>query len=208
MINGRRFFFLLFTICIIAMFLTSCSGTAAPHSQIGPASLTAEQQDLISLLSSHSSEILLFDFDTLEPYTTAEFWLEIYSYGEFVEQIQGLYMINPEPQPLESRLAVIINRDRENQSFEWPFIKSNNQGSRISARFESPKVDTAGLARSFGPITESVAIQDSEEIVLYVSKFSRGSLRTFGDHQQLLEQPELMAQYTYAYIIKARFSTD
>ena len=76
-----------FVLLAISFILTSCNPTQTALHQdvISPANLTTEQQDLINLLSVHSNEILLFDFNTVEAYENVEFWLEVYEYGELIE---------------------------------------------------------------------------------------------------------------------------
>jgi len=105
---------LFFIICIVAI-LVGCS-TASPsqQNQILPTELTSEQQDLVSLLTAHNSEILLFDFVTSESFENVEFWLESYEYGILIDSIQGIHQTNREPQPLDGQLAVIINRENYN----------------------------------------------------------------------------------------------
>jgi len=202
----RKILSIILVICAVSMLLTGCSSVAVSQSQIWPAELTDEQKSLVNFLSTHHSEILLFDYTTAQIFQNVEFWLEIYEYGVLAEQVQGIYMINNELEPVitEGRLAVIINRDFGN--FSWTFIKGNQYGGFANNRFESmaPNLE---FARSFGPIVEPVTIQDGEEIILYISKFSENEFRVFNDHQIFLEKPELMAEYSYVYIIKARFSS-
>ena len=197
MIKNKKF--ISFIVCFTLIFLAGCH----QQNQIGPAELTRAQQDIVDLLTVPSTEILLFDYITAEAYVNMEFWLEVYEYGTLIDRLPGMHQIGPEPQSLDGRLAIIINQENRNgnQDFQWPFIVNG-----ASNRFESSMTETDGLARAFGPITDPVVIQDGKEIVLYISQFSRGSIRTFGDMQTLVEHPELLTEYPYAYIIKARFS--
>ena len=197
---------MIFSVVFVAILLMGCS-VAVRQDQIGPVALAVEQQELINLLSSHDSEILIFDFETVKAYGNLAFWLEIYEYGRSVEKIHGMHLIHPDPQPLDGRLAIIINRDRNHgkQNFQWTFIVAED-GARASSRSESSMVDYEGLANAFGPINTPVVIQDGVEIILHTSIFSRDGIMTFGDQQLLLEQPELIEQYPYVHMIKARFS--
>ena len=199
-------FYILLSLFIMITFLAGCSLIpSARKNQIAPAQLTSGQQDLINLLTAHHSEILLFDFATYDAFKNVEFWLELYEYGVMVERTQGIHMINPEPVPLDSQLAVIINSEQGFRSFQWTFIVSDN-GIWASNRFESSPIESDVMGRAFGPILEPIEIEDGREIILYMSKFSRGGIRTFDDIQIFLDQPELLADYPYSFMIKARFS--
>jgi len=202
----RNALYIFLSICIMVTFLAGCSLVPSVYrNQIAPTALTSEQQDLINLLQAHHSEIVLFDFATREAFKNIEFWLEVYEYGVMVEQIQGIHMINPEPEPLDSQLAILISHDGDHRYFQWTFIVGTG-GVRASNRFETSKMDSNMFGRMFGPILEPIEIHDGEEIILYTSKFARGGIRTFNDIQIFLDEPELLAEYSYAYVVKARFS--
>ena len=197
--------FILLALCVIALFLAGCSTEFVYPNHISPTELTDEQQDLMSLLTAHGNEILIFDYVTAEAFEHVEFWLETYHYGTLIEQIQGVHLIVDATQPQNGQLAIIINRDNSNQYSQWTFVVRQS-GGVASNRFESLTIEVAGTSRGFGSITESVAIQNNTEIILYISKFSRDGLRTYSDMQTFVEQPELLAEYPYVQIIKARFS--
>lgn len=188
---------------IMAIVLVGCSASAAQQSHIRPAGLTGDQRDLIDFITAHNSEILLFEFVALESFEAIEFWLETYEYGISVERVQGIHQVNAEAH--EGQLAVIIHNENGLRDFQWTFIVGQD-GTRGSNRVKTSTIDHDGFARGFGAITEPVYIQDGQEIILYMSKFSSSGLRTFSDMQVFVEQPELLAQYPYVHIIKARFS--
>jgi len=185
----------------MVLFLAGCSSPS--HNQIGPMELSDDQQELMDIITIPGHEILLFDFETSDTFENVEIWLDVYSYGELIESGQGIHQVGHQ-EPLDGRLAVIISSTREDyyQTFHWTFTMSGGAG----ARFESPPIESAGLGRAFGAIREPVDIQDGQEIILYVSKFSRGGIRMFDDFQAFAEQPELHEEYPYVHIIKARFS--
>jgi len=190
----------------MALLLGGCSSSS--HNQIGPMELTEDQQEILDLITpGHLGQILLFDFEISDSFETLEVWLDVYNYGTLIEGGAGTTMLNGENLPSEGRLAVMLNRYRgeDYQGFQWTFTISFDGGSS-SARFESPNIETGGLGNVFGPMIEPVDIQDGEEIILYISKFSGGAMRSFSDIQVYAREPELLEEYTYAHIIRARFS--
>jgi len=58
----HREIFILLALCVIALFLAGCSTEVVYQNHISPTELTNEQQDLVSLLAAHGSEILIFDY--------------------------------------------------------------------------------------------------------------------------------------------------
>jgi len=188
--------------------LTACSFTRplsdnSPH--IGPMQLTPDQQEILDLVQNHNSETFLFEFQKPETATLSEFWIDVYSYGQFVERVGGLSMIsNPYVNYAENRLIVSIEQSHE--KMRWSMAVAQN-GSRASHGWVSFQMSQSPLANARGAITESVAIQDGVEIILHSTIFSHGSLSTFGDKQMYLEHPELLTEYPYVFFIKAKFST-
>lgn len=196
----------IFFIVITSMLMASCSGESNnQQNHIRQAELSSEQQYILNFITTHYSEIHLFDFTTDESFTNVEFWLDVYEYGMPVDSIPGIHQINNAARPLDGRLAVIINSENGNRDFQWTFI-ADQGGGRATSRFESPTINNAGYGRMFGPILEPINIQDDREIILYISKFASDGLRIHDNIQIFAEQPELLAEYPYVHIIKARFS--
>ena len=162
--------------------------------------LTADQQELITLLSRPDQEILLFEY-TDHVFTGIEIWVEIYHYGELIDQRGGLKTLSDTT--LEARpIAITITQPGQNQ-FQWIISigGSSQRGTPWAAEHNY-------MARAFGPITEPVAVIDGQEILLYISRFTTGNtLSAMGDLQWYLENPETLAEYTYVHLIKARFTT-
>jgi len=191
----------------MVVFLVGCS--VDERSEIRPVELTNEQQELVDLLSLGHQEILLFDFETVEAYKDIELWLEIYEYGTLVERCLVMGISEPMTMLFNGQLAVTINRNwnyEQELNYNWEFmLKGDGFGA------SSITQTTAGsdvLGRAFGSIRKPVEIQDGKEIILYISRYSRGGMRVFDDQnlQIYIEQLELIKEYPYVYIIKARFS--
>jgi len=194
-----------FTISILLLFigLTGCRGQGQNQTfQIEPMVLTEEQQNILNLISTPNQEILLFNYNIDEQFTSIEFWVEVFRYGELAETVAGLRMYSQPPiQITEGQLAVTINIT-QNRNFQWTI--SSSGGS-----FQNSEPWTASethLGRAHGPIIGPVTIENGRIIVLHTSIFSNGYISTFTDQQIYLEQPELLAEYPYVHMILARFS--
>jgi hypothetical protein len=179
------------------------SGPASPKGAINVATLTTDQQGILDLLSiPNTQEVLIFDFDTGEAYSSVEFWVEIYQNGELVDQPAGLRSYYDFAERQEGRLAVII---AQNPHFYWILTVVSNGGRASHVSTSDISVESSN-GRVYGPMDEAVIIEDGKEIVLYRSLFSAdGSLRSY-DTQTFQERPELLDEYLYAHIIKCKFS--
>ena len=208
MIKYKKFSALFFTVCLVMILLIGCSNQ---QSTIGPAELTASQQEVINLLSlSQGQEILVFDFQTVETYKNMEFWVAVYEYGVLVDNIPaGLAMQSDEGSLFEGQLVITIDHSHNRDNFSWRFVLTNKNGGRSSSYGSLQVPNAATMGHSFGPIIEPVTIQENTEFVLHISKFSQDGFRVYNDeHQIFLEQPQLLERYPYAHIIKGRFSND
>ena len=191
---------------LAVILLAGCVPDIRAQNQIGPAELTSDQQEIVDLLGFGTQNIMLFDFSTNEPFTTIELWVEALEYGELVDQPVGIHMGNPNAGSLEGRMAVIVDHDTQDSSFRWTVIVDDG-GGRGRSVSESVAVGEDLLRASLGPEMDPVTIQDGKEIILNISKFHSGGVSMFSDRQIYLEQPELLKEYPYVHIIKARFSS-
>lgn len=171
-----------------------------PH--IGLVSVSAEQEEMLDLFARAGKEILIFDYHTRNQFTQLEVWVEIYHYGELIEQGGGISMGG---EPLESGRFFVM-RDQAvwgamPQEFQWTFFTeyATFQGQSWVMEGEKP------LGRGWGPMEGTRPIADGEEIVLHATRFSSQGLRTFFDLQQYLI-PENREDLTYLHLIVARFS--
>jgi len=192
---------LLVLLCLLAL-LAACTGET-PAPQIRPMSLTADQQEIVDFLSSPIQEILLFEYNLGEDISHIEVWVEVYHYGERIDQPSALWMFSDTQFPFsDGPMAIIITQPADNQ-FQWTisFDGSSSTGMVWTA-------EHSHTSRGFGPIIEAVEIIDGQEILLYISRFtSRNSMNTMGDLQWYLEHPEALAGFTYVHLIKARFTS-
>jgi len=197
---------LLILLAAVLLSGSSCSAESADlRCHIQQAVLTHDQHDLLDLLTTPNSEILLFDFVTYEGFNAVEIWLEVYEYGVLIDTFASLQSYTPYATIGNGHLAAIITYNAEQGSYQWMLV-IEQEGNRSSGGLIVTPISSSGLARSYGSIPDAIEIQDNIQIVLYMSKFTNGSLGTIPDMQLLTGQPELLAQYTYAHVLIARFS--
>ena len=186
------------------LILSSCSLVpTSPNNIIKCAKLTADQQEIVDLISaSNSLEILLFEFNTEEMYRNLEFWVEVYENGELVEHPAGLETFHDGSEKRNGRLAAVIN---QNPNYQWSLSVIENGGRSSHVSTVEITVDES-LFHVYGPIDDSVFIEDGKEIILYKSLFTnKGSIAAY-DNQTLQERPELLNEYLNAHLIKCRFN--
>ncbi len=190
-------------LCLILGCLSACSNKPTENTQnvIESKSLTQDQKDIVYLLSNDNQEILMFDFQMEETFHKMEFWVEVYENGELIDQPSGETLFSDELTPLNGQFAVLINHD-EGIGFSFT-IKTDN--TKITHSSDVINIDSSGLGRGYGPISDSVTIEPEKEIVLYTSIYSSGSMATYSDQQIYIEEPELLDGYPYAFMIKCKF---
>ena len=208
--NYKRLAAIFFILSLAMVLLISCLNQQSPQKQstVSHTELTQDQQDIVRLLSHAGREVLLFDFHEVDSYTKLELWLEVYEYGELVDHLQGIITFCHEGLfNLPEQLLIIVERSskQDYKEYRYTFMlygDGSSASNTVQTQLPLP------MARSSGPIRESVVIQENTEFILYMSKFSgSGVLRVHGEDLQIfLEQPHLLRQYSYAHIIKGRFS--
>ena len=195
---------------VLFAFLASCNATNhtpkpdSPVNVIRPSHLSAEQQEIIDLLSvSGNQELMLFDFDTVEAYKDIEVWVEIYRDGALVDRPAGVGTHSNTAEKHNGHLAITVNLI--DSKFQWilSLIENGAKSGHIGST-EAPA--ESGLARAYGPIGESVEIEDGKEMILYSSVFSGNDFLAFYDGVTLQERPELLREYPYVYLVKAKFA--
>ena len=191
----------------ILIILASCNRTQPdlPANVIMPASLTAEQQDIVDLLSiPNSQEILIFTFTTEDSYRHVEVWVEAYKDGHPIERPAGVATVMDSSNARNGRIAVIVSQN--DSSYQWTLSVVDN-GSRTSHAGAAGISVDSGLGRAFGQMNEPVEIEDGKEIIIYSSTFQTPGVPHMAyDTQTLMERPELLTEYPYAHIVKVLFT--
>ena len=200
----KRKLYIMIVLCLILGCLTACAKEEKSQNVIEAKNLTQEQEDIISLLTNKDQEILSFDFQTDESFRKMEFWVEIYENGELVnqpEQPAGITLNSEELGQQNGELAVMINH---NDGISFSFI-TRIGGAKYTHNGDIVNFDSNGLGRGYGPITAPIILESGKEIVLYTSIYSDGNMASYSDQQIYIEQPELLNDYPYAFLIKCKF---
>ena len=194
---------ILVAVFICCLILSGCGRAPQAKNTIQTKALSADQQEIVDLLTTTNQEILLFSYATDESYKSYDFWVEVYKDGELIEpRASGISGYNDDAKPLSGELAIIISQTPD---FQWSFVLDQD-GARISSSGEpSPHHDT--MARAYAPITSPQTIEDGKEIILYISAFSDGSIRVVSP-EDYNENSQLLENHPYVHIIKCRFSSD
>ena len=188
------------------LLLTACNnGGSATKNTISSATLTAAQQEILDLLSvPNNQELMIFDFNTEESYRGFEVWVEVYQDGELIERPAGVSTYSDSAIKRNGRLAVIIIQNDNNYHWTLSVVENGTKSSHIGATLIEIE---AGFGRAYGPMNGYVNIEDGKEIILYSSTFLQANIpHAAFDEQTLMERPELLNQYPYAFLIKCKFS--
>ncbi len=196
----KKLCLLFVTCCLILTTLAGCSGAPAFKNAVMPMALTAEQQEIVDLLSGER-EILLFDFHSEENYKSREIWVEAYENGVLTDRLQGLTFFADEEGRMDGRLAIVVSH--EDGGVSWSFTVSEG-GARVSNFGEPVELRADALGRGYGPINDPVEIVKGKEIVLYASLYSNGGV-SMRDLQEYIENPGALSGYPYAHLIKCKF---
>ena len=199
----KRILTLTLTVMCLAALLAGCTSQARSTPQIAPMSLSSSQQEIVDLTTDTGQEVLLFEYSLGGAFNEIEVWVEVYNYGEPLGTITSLAMFgSTQVYSLDDGTLAIIIHNYEHGEFRWTI--STGGGRSVGPSW---RAGSSYMGRAFGPIRDAVPIVDGQPVVLYVSRFTTGStLSTHGDHQYYLDNPEVLAQYTYVHLIKARFS--
>ena len=99
---------------LVLLCLAGCSQDAGvAKNRIAPKALTQDQKDIVALLSGERQEILLFDYQTEDAYTSMEFWMEIYEDGVLKESLPGIRAYKEQEESAKGQLAFCISRGED-----------------------------------------------------------------------------------------------
>jgi len=193
-----------FAAALIISCVAGCSAdnTEIPQNTIKLSDLNADQQDIVDLVTiPNAQEVLIFDFNTEEAFNNVEFWVEIHRNGKLADRPAGVVTILDKADSQSGRLAVIIT---QKPNYRW-MLSVVTSGTRSSHASTAEFVVDSALASASGVIEDAVTIEDGEEIILYTALFTTGGITVY-DHKTFQERPELLSEYTYAHVIKCKFT--
>ena len=202
----KRIIFLLLSFSVLFV-VTSCNSSkpTSVANTINTATLTAEQQDIVDLLSMPGNqELLIFEFNTNEDFNHVEVWVEVYENGELVDRPAGLVTMSDSGETRNGRLAIIINQN--DNVYQWT-LSMVEKGGGVSHVGTATNAVSAELGRAFGAMNDPASIEDGKEIIIYSSTFQTANTPHHAfDTQTLQERPELLVDYSCAHLIKIIFT--
>jgi hypothetical protein len=167
---------------------------------------TAEQQEIIDLLSTGQTEVYLFDYQTDATYKRLYVWVEAYAYGDLICKpgFSGA-LISDDPQSFAGRIALTFNQIPD---FSWKItIADGGTSSTITSSDPTGLILDSAVGRIHGPMSGSAEIEDGKEIILYssISTASDGTVRTYSE-EELANNSKLLIEYPLAILVKCVFS--
>jgi hypothetical protein len=196
---------LIMAIMLLALSACNSSGSKSPNNSIMLSNLSAEQKELINLISSHQ-EVLIFDFSTDESFRGFELWVEVYKNGGLIVRPAGISTYTDTTTKRNGRCAITISL--YNSTYQWALTAEEN-GGHASHIGTWAFTDDSGFGRVYGSLNEPASIEDGKEIIIYSSAFldSNSPIHAAYDTQTLQEQPELLNHYNYVHLIKVKFTS-
>jgi len=169
--------------------------------------LSAQQQQIVDLISTNEQQVVFFEFNTSQPFTEIYLRLEVYEYGQLTDTGLGFAMVNIDS-PLSGNIAAVITEDRYNGHFHWQVTLREGDPSGWGSTSSSATIPVPEgmMGRGFGPMHEAVHIDGNTEAVLFASRFtSDGKLSTSGSLQDYLD-PANFAGYPIVHVLIATFT--
>ena len=198
--------FITSSLAIFLLLALAACGSSTPtqaENTIGFAKLTAEQQEIMDLLSvPNTSELLIFDYEAKEGLSNMEVWVEIYQNGALVERPATIGTLADKAIARSGRIAIII---QQNPKYQWTLSVVENGGRSSYIGTADTAINAAVYGRAYGPLEEAGSLEDGKEIILYRSLFSSGGINAY-DCKTLQDNPDLLKEYDYAHIIKCKFT--
>lgn len=193
---------------LLAACLAGCvpSLSAPAANTIQPFSMTSEQERVFHMISNRNQEVRLYDFTVGASYRKAEFWVEIYT-PDGTERFAHLDLAPKEVQPLEGQLCFLTLRTTMG-SRQWSitYVENGSMSTQTSGRADQTFDTSSGTRLELeGP----VPIESGKEILLYAMFFFHNTgdeLPVMHELQEYAAQPQLLEDYVYVHMLKARFT--
>lgn len=195
---------IIMSLIISSLLMISCSNEMTQElnrkdNEIYPRELTTSEKDLLSLIGFDDT-IEIYDFETDGSFKSISIWLEVYKDGELLEN-RGKMLSSFDTE--KGSIAIKVNK---NESYDWR-VSVKSEGQISSMAFESAdeflKDKSYSIASSH---METTVIENEKPMILKMFLFdSDGSTSIYG-FQHYEENPELLKDYDYVYLLKGEFS--
>lgn len=200
---------LLVTYSILMIILVSCSKEDSSRiiednisaNQIYKTNLTQDQKDILNLVGV-KNDIDIFNYEIDAGFSTLTIWLEEYKNGE-LELIRNK-MVSNLFDSSEGQIAIKVDKT---SNYNW-VISHKVTGSISSSVFvtDSPFETNGQFSVSSGAMNEPVELETDKEVVLKTFLFEDGKGVSIYNNQTYIEDPEVLNEYDYVYLLKCKFS--
>lgn len=200
---------LLVTYSILMIILVSCSKEDSSRiiednisaNQIYKTNLTQDQKDILNLVGV-KNDIDIFNYEIDDGFSTLTIWLEEYKNGE-LELIRNK-MVSNLFDSSEGQIAIKVDKT---SNYNW-VISHKVTGSISSSVFvtDSPFETNGQFSVSSGAMNEPVELETDKEVVLKTFLFEDGKGVSIYNNQTYIEDPKVLKEYDYVYLLKCKFS--
>lgn len=162
--------------------------------------LTKEEKDIINLVGVKSN-IDIYEYQLKDDYKAISIWLETYQEGELMSTRSRM---DTQLTSDEGRLSLMVDKSSH---YKWTITNQGENGTSRS-RFETHNDFETNKDYSVGrgTLNEPVEIMPDKEIILGTYLFDDGNGMSIYDNQYYAENPEVLSEYDYVYLIKCQFS--
>ena len=164
--------------------------------------LSEDEKDVLDLVGARS-EMDIYEFNVDENFTELNIWLEVYKDGELLSRANEF---STDIKPGKGRIAVKVEGEQQ----ELWTIKYKDEESEASAVFELEEElkNNINSFSSNGNLDEVIEVADDKEIILKKYLFSNGDSFNSFNNQYYAEQPSVIKDYPYVYLLKCKIIGD
>ncbi|MCG8485585.1 MAG: hypothetical protein MJA31_19920 [Clostridia bacterium] len=177
--------------------------------------LTEEEQNIIDLVGVKSN-ISIYEYVADDTYKSISIWLEIYKNGELLSNTKSRASmsigVDPDNKLKKGKIIVIVDRTSDYKNYKWRILHQHANGSSSHSfttenDFETNNNETDNtFSESIGVSAEPVEIAPEADIVLNTFLFNDADSMSTYRHQYDVENPEVVKEYDYVYLLKCKFS--
>lgn len=187
----------------IILCISCCTSEKVENSyknKIYPAKLTEEEEEILKLVGFQSdTDIYKYEID--DTYKSLSIWLEVYENGELKSKASR---INAQLDLSEGKIAIVVDKG---SNYRWRISRQDVNGSSSYSFNTNNDFETNNkFSVSSGALNEPAQIISDNEIVLDTFLFEDGDAVSVYDNQYYVENPEVLKEYDYAYLLKCQFS--
>lgn len=197
---------IIFLICILL--LVGCRSNVLQEistqgsSVLSKVNLTDEESEILDLVGIES-DIEIYEYKINESYQSISIWLEAYDHGELVSTKSSMSsMIDSE----KGRIAVLVDME---SNYRWKISQQSDGGlSSYSFSTEGDFETNEDYSVSYSSLGDPVEIKPGQVIILKTFLYEDGDSVSIYDNQHYVEEPEVLDEYDYVYLLKCQFSKE